>query len=292
MCMCSISHPLPRRLALALVGTIALTACDGTFTGDLASDMPGDPEIAEINTTLLGLEFEKSGGSTDTLEFTAGEPVDLMDFVDGTPMRVFTDEPLSSGTYTGVRLLFDDDADVTIVDTTGAEFAGTLAEGEFADLSFTVEDNDRSQESFTLALDLRRSLVFDDTTDDYTLTPVLRAVRSEDAADVGGTVDVDCPNGTTLAEGGAVYVFAGRDIVPDDLDGTGVEPYATTLVTVATGTTTDPQYRVRVLPPGQYTLAVTCRGDEDALDADDDLQFQRVRNVTLDDGESLDFDLD
>lgn len=279
------------KVALALVGTAALTACEGTFTGDLASDEPADPEIAEINTTLLGLEFEKSGGNTTTLEFRDGEPVDLMDFVTGTPMRVFTDESLSSGTYTGVRLLFDDDADVTVVDRADAEFAGTLAEGEFADLSFTVADDESSEESFTIALDLRRSLEFDDTTDEYTLTPVLRAVRTEKAAQVGGVVDVDCPSGTTLTDNGAVYVFAGRDVVPDDLDATGVEPYATTRIHADT-VTAPAQYDIRFLEPGEYTLAVTCRGDEDTLDVDDVLQFQRVSNVTLDDGESVVFDLD
>jgi hypothetical protein len=279
------------KLALALVGTVVLTACEGTFTGDLASDEPADPEIAEINTTLLGLEFEKSGGNTTTLEFTDGEPVDLMDFVTGTPMRVFTDESLPSGTYTGVRLLFEDEADVTVVDTANGEFAGTLAEGEFADLSFTVADDESSEESFTIALDLRRSLEFDDTTEEYTLTPVLRAVRSDKAAQVGGVVDVDCPSDTTLTENGAVYVFAGGDVVPDDIDGAGVEPYATTRIH-ADSTDTSAQYDVRFLEPGTYTLAVTCRGDEDTLGVDDVLPFQRVSNVTLDDGESVEFDLD
>jgi hypothetical protein len=281
---------LAARLAWVCIGTAILAGCEGTFTGDLASDEPADPDIAEINTTLLGLEFEKSGGNTTTLEFTDGEPVDLMDFVTGTPMRVFTDESMSSGTYTGVRLLFADDADVTVVDTADGEFAGTLAQGEFADLSFTVTDDERSEESFTIALDLRRSLEFDDATDEYTLTPVLRAVRTGQAARIGGVVDVDCPSGTTLTGNGAVYAFAGSDVVPDDLDGTGVEPYATTRIHAET-VTASAQYDLRFLAPGNYTLAVTCRGDEDTLGIDDVLPFQRVSNVTLDEGESVEFDL-
>jgi hypothetical protein len=284
---------LRRRLVVSAAVLVApwLGGCEGMFTADLAAEPPADPGIAEIRTTLLGLEFEKSGGSTETLEFRNGEPVNLFDMVAGTPMRLFTDEQLPSGSYTGVRLLFDDGADLTVVDTTGGEFEGSLVQGDFADVRFSVEDNERSSDSFTLTLDLRRSLTFDDSSDEYTLTPMLRATRTGDAAEIDGAVGVDCPTGTSLAQGGAVYVFAGEDVDPDDLDGVAPEPFASARVATndVTGT---PRYALRFLPAGDYTVALTCVGDEDALDEDDDLNFLRVANVAVDDGETVQVDLD
>ena len=86
--------------------------------------------------SLLGLEFELSGGGTRTLDFRDGEPVDLSTSSDGDPMRMFTDETLDAGDYTGVRLLFDGDFDATVVDTEGGEFPLTLQDGAFADVNF------------------------------------------------------------------------------------------------------------------------------------------------------------
>lgn len=52
------------------------------------------------------------------------------------------------------------------------------------------------------------------------LTPALRSVRTEVAAELSGTVEVSCPTDTTLSDGGAVCLF----------EGSGVEPYGTTRV--------------------------------------------------------------
>jgi hypothetical protein len=190
-----------------------------------------------------------------------------------------------------VRLVIDEDEDATVVDDTGAEFPVSLVDGPFVDVDFAVEDNRRSEEALTLTLDLRQSLAFDDDTDEYTLEPVLRSVRTENAASVSGTVGVECPSGTTLAEGGAVYLYSGSDLEPDDIDGTGVEPYATTRVRQDT-LGGDFTYDLRALPSGRYTLAFTCKGDADDLDQNEVLDFSQVQNVSLDSGESLELDLD
>jgi hypothetical protein len=274
---------------LALV--LLLAGCEGTFTNDLATEPPADPEIAEVRVGLLGLEFEASGGGTRTLDFRDAETVDLLELADGEPLRMFTDETLDAGTYTGVRLLFDDDVDAVVADTADQEFPLALEDGAYAPLDFQVEDDDRSSHAYTLTLDLRQSLSFDDGADDYTLVPVVRAVRSNRTADLSGGVDLDCGDGDSLEPGGAVYLFAGRDVTPDDLDGAGAEPYATTRVTpAAVGGVV--RYALRNLEPGDYTITVTCRGDVEALGRDDDLRFRGTRNVALESGESREVDLD
>lgn len=278
----------PRRLRTALLVIalgLVLAGCDARFTADLATDAPADPDISSVGVNVRGLEFRRDDGSNVTLEFRSGELVDLIDLQDGDPLRLFTDEQLPAGRYTGARLLFEEDEDENTVTAGNGEFPLLLANGDFAAVDFLVEDGERSQEKLTLMLDLRQSLSFDDRQDEYTLKPRLRAIRTDDAARIEGTVTVACPVGTSLATGGAIYLFSGADVKPDDLDGAGAEPLATTRV--VDPVIASPRYALRFVPAGNYTLALTCKGDEDVLGADDDLAFRNVANVQIDANEVL-----
>jgi len=267
------------RSAAALIAVL-LAGCEGRFSADLATDPPADPQINQLQVSLLGLELRRSDGATATLKFSAGEPVDLLDLTQGDPMRLFTGEELPAGQYTGVRLLFDEGMDATVVSTNGDVFPVLLSDGAFAQVDFTVEDDESSSELLTIMLDLRQSLRFDDVDDEYALTPLLRTVRTGDAALVQGAVSTTCPAGTTLILGGAVYAFAGADVTADDLDGATPEPYATTGV-VLNSDSGQFSYALRFLRAGDYTLALTCRGNEDELGADDQLEFGDGVNLTI-----------
>ncbi len=271
-------------LAAAALGLL-LGGCEANFTADLATDPPADPAITAVQVNLRGLEFRRSDGSTPTLKFNSGELVDLMDLRDGDPLRVFTDEQLPVGSYTGVRMLFDADEDDNAVAVGEDAFPLLLADGNFAELDFRVEDEESSRESVTLVLDLRQSLALHEADDEYTLTPRLRPTGTGDAARIEGNVTVTCPAGTSLATGGAVYLFEGRDVDPDDIDGAGVEPFATTAV-VDDGFGAF-RYALRFLPRGNYTIALTCRGEEDVVGESESLDFRNVGNLELDDGEVL-----
>ena len=288
----TLNSSLHRWMTAIALGTL-LAGCEGTFTVDLGTDGPADPAIADVQANLLGVELRKADSSVTTLEFRDSEPVDLRDLATAsTPLRLFTSETLPDGDYTGIRLLFDTTVDARVVDALGARFPLQLVAGNFAAVDFSVVEDERSSETLSLALDLRQSLAFDDGTDEYTLTPVLRSVRTADAAQVAGTVRVACPAGSTMLEDGAVYLYQGADVDPDDLDGAGAEPFATTRIVqdLASGGTLT--YSLRFLPAADYTLALTCQGDADALGASDGLEFNHTQNVSLDDGEALRLDLD
>lgn len=278
---------------LGALGLLALLAgCEGEVTMDLGTELPADPNITEVVADIRGLEFTKSSGGAETLEFRNSEQVDLIDLADDNGvLRLFTGEQLSEGSYTGVRLLFDEDrADDAFVSTSaGTQFPLNLADGEYAPLSFSVEDDDDSSESFTLLLDLRKSLSFDDDSDEYTLTPVMRTVDTSEMSRIEGNVSVTCPAGDTL-ERGAVYLFQNRDVTPDDIDGAGVEPFATAPIFTST-TGGGFFYALRYLPAGDYTLAVTCIGNDEEPSTDEDLEFRNVVNVDLDDRETITRDL-
>jgi hypothetical protein len=278
---------LPRLGALALLALLA--GCEGDVTVDMSTELPADPAVNQVLVNVRGLEF--TGGGNETLEFSDPQLLDLMDYAnDNNTFRMFTSEELSEGSYTGVRLLFDDDQDDAVVTLTdGTQFPLNVAAGDTASIDFEFEDNDRQSEAFTLMLDLRQSLSFDDGTDEYTLTPALRAVSTEDISTIQGDVSVTCPAGDTLAQG-AVYLFQGEDVTPDDLDNSGVEPFATAPVFTSNNNSSF-FYSLRVLPEGNYTLAVTCIGDDDDPASDQDLEFRNIVNIEVDAGESLDRDL-
>lgn len=277
----------------ALLTLVALLAgCQGEVTMDLGTELPSDPNINQVVANIRGLEFTTSGG-TETLEFSDSEPVDFIDLADDNGvLRLFTDEQLSEGNYTGVRLLFDEDlADDAFVSTgtEGTQFTLNLVAGDYAPLSFNVEDNDSSNESFTLLLDLRQSLSFNEDNDEYTLTPVMRAVSTEDMSRIEGNVSVNCPTGGEPGTG-AVYLYQGEDVTPDDIDGTDVEPFATApIFTGQDGSSFF--YALRYLPAGNYTMALTCIGNDEEPGEDQDLEFRNVVNVQLDDAETVTRDL-
>ena len=190
-------------------------------------------------------------------------------------------------------MLFDADVDAKVVDAAGATLPMQLAQGNFVAVDFSVEEDKRSTETLSLALDLRQSLAFDDATDEYTLTPVLRSVRTADAAQVSGTVSVASgPPGSTMLEDGAVYLYQGTSVDPDDLDGAGAEPFATTRIVRDPPSGVALTYALRFLPAADYTVALTCQGDTDALGESNDLVFSNVQNISRGDGESMTLNLD
>ncbi len=269
------------RWMLALAAGL-LAGCQGDITVDLTTTSGTSADVRQLVTGVLGLEFVKDDGSTETLEFKDSEPVNLIEFQDGDLLTLFTKEELPVGVYTGVRLLFDDDEDTDyLIDGAGAELKVIPTVGEYAAMDYTVEEDKTSNEALTLTLDIRQSLSFDEDANEYTLKPVLRSVRSDEASVIQGSVAVSCPLGTTLLEGGAVYLFQGEGVIPDDRDGGAPDPYATTalMFSALTGEFT---YRLLDLPEGDYTISATCNGDQENPVLDDVFSFRGTRNVQLD----------
>jgi hypothetical protein len=279
-----------RSLAGLSLLALVLAGCQGAVTADLATDPPADPQVSNVTVDVQGLEFERSDGTSKKLEFTTAQRLELIELdVNGDALRLFTDEALSEGSYTGVRLLLADDETGSVSRSDGTQYPLQIAEGDYARVNFTVEKDKASRENLALSLDLRRSLSFNTDDGEYTLTPQLRAAPAGTAARINGSVEQACPSGTSLDTGGAVYLFEGHDVEPDDI-GSGIEPYATTAVM---SSLFDSQftYALRFLPPGDYTIALTCNGNDDDPTANDDLTFVLAANVTLDDSEVLEQNL-
>ncbi len=285
--MAAVAAVLPRGRTAApfIAASVFASSCnDGelSLTADLAVDPPADVTIQEVVTPLLGLEFRKSDNSIVTLEFSDAEVTDLLDFTTGAPLRMFSDEELPEGTYNGVRLLFEqsDTNEPFVLDGTGAQVTMALTEGDYASIDLVVDEDDNSDESLTLTLDLRQSLSFNDDEDQYELSPVLRSVPTESAGEIRGVITTDCGSDV------AVYAFSGEEVEPDDIDLSGVEPFATAPVDPF-----DLSYVLVFLPEGDYTLAVVCNASDEDPITDEELDFESVTTVALEEGEALQQDL-
>ena len=209
-------------LGAAMLGLL-LGGCDGTLTADLSTDPPADTSIRNVQVNLLGLDFRKSDGTFNDagVQFgrtrrPGGSPGS------GIPCDCSRTKSLPAGSYTGVRLLFDEDVSENVVTDRDGDIPLVLADGAYAAVDFSVEDEQSSTEKLSLMLDLRQSLSYEKAKNRYTLTPALRSVSTDDAARIEGVVTVVCPLDPLLVPGEAVYLFAGTDVSPDDLDGAGV----------------------------------------------------------------------
>ncbi len=277
--------------ALAVLGSAALVGCEGTVTLDMQTTL-ADPALTGVIAEIEGVEFLSASGN-QTLLFDDPQRINLLQYVDGNLFRLFTDEQLPDGRYTGVRLLFDpDDEDDDVVTTIGGlEFELNNTVGAFADVAFTLDESESTSEDLVLTLDLRQSLSFDDGANVYTLTPVLRAVLPEETGEIFGRVTANCPGSGTLVEGGAAYLFAGRDRIPDDRDGLGEEPFLTTRVLIQGGVAAVPQFFFNYIPEGDYTIALTCNANEDDPLTNDELAFGSIENIEVTAEETLSHDL-
>lgn len=274
------THSPSSLLTLALApAAFLLAGCQGSVTLDLNADAPANPQVSSVPADIAGVEFQRADGGTEKLEFTSSLQTDLIDVMDNDAVRLFTDESLPEGSYTGVRLLVDENDGAEVLRFDGTRFPLRVAEATYAPVAINVTEDESTRESLALTLDLRRSLSFNTDDNEYTLTPALRVVRADEAGQISGSIATACPFGTSMQTGGAVYLFEGEDVEADDIGGAGTEPYATTAVITDFAQFT---YSLRFLPPGDYTLALTCNGNIDEPATDEDVTFIRAANVTVD----------
>lgn len=97
---------------------------------------------------------------------------------------------------------------------------------------------------------------------------------------IRGVVHEKLLSDSSCTGGNAVYVFEGRNAVPDDIDRIAADPvdYVIVKFDSASG---QYHYRITRLKASDYTLAFTCQAAEDNPDTDNYISFQSIRNVTV-----------
>ena len=277
-----------RRLVFAVLAVL-LAGCEPSFNVDLVVTPPADDD-AVVTVRLDGVELRKSGGDFEELTRSSTGEYRADGGTEPSPEDLLSGGDIDGGRYDAIRLLAADplgEVQRTSVPDEDLE-PGTVAAD--TPVSFSIDEDEDQTTSLTVVLDLVLSLSKNDDEPGFTLDPAIRAMKTDDAASVTGSIaavllaNPACSTGTAL-----VYAFKGLNVEPDERDGAGVEPFATARI-VRAGANTPGTYALDYLPRGPYTLAVTCEGqfENGRLPAEDeDIDFfDGAEEITLDEGEN------
>lgn len=288
--------PRSRLLPIALAAFLPLLAgCESSFDIELVTGPA--PEDTTVTVRLEGVDLRRIDGDleevrrNDVGEFTSQAGTE------DRPEDLVTNAKIDNGEYAGIRLRLADDAGtVEFTDDPDVVIeASDEAETRDAPVAFDFDEDDNDDIRVLVALDLVLSLSQDEPGGDVTLDPVIRAMESEDAASVGGTIPASRFDDDTCLEGTArVYAFVGTNVEPDERDGNEAEPIAVADI-VRADNNSEGTYQFRYMPPDDYTLAFTCEGEfENGIEPADDevIDFFEGADIRLDPGEDLTVDFD
>jgi hypothetical protein len=184
------------------------------------------------------------------------ETIDLLKQTAGASALLLDDVEVPAGKVNWVRLVLADEAGEIVLST--GTFPLTVPSGDQTGLKlnrgFMVPEDGEAK--IYIDFDVRKSIVENPhpVMPRYKLKPTLRLVQDNFGSIVG---EVDAALMDTTCLGGSVYIFAGADAEPDDIDRDEGDPITSTLVKLDAGSGTY-SYHVDFLIPGDYTLAFVC----------------------------------
>jgi hypothetical protein len=266
------------------------------------TDAPVD-SAAAVCVTITGIELnpDDSGWTEYPFEITdlsvkcdeATDHVNLLTLTEGTSIELL-DEDVGAGVYEVRLVLADDDGEGQFEhyiepDTGGVEelfIPSGSQTGLKLDSSIVVAAN--SPASYTIDFDVRQSVVLrgnPTNNNGYLLQPVLRLIDNTEAGTISEVITdttlltTDCSDDDPLTFN-IIYVFEGADATPDDYGSGGTEAVTTAVVNFD-GESGEYSYVTAPLVAGEYTIALTCNGDLEDVDVNDELQFKAISNVTV-----------
>lgn len=280
----------------------ALVACGGgggsgggsdgfSSTGELnlaITDAPVDGASA-VWVTITGMHIKRTESDSERSVTLNGADtinnelvVNLLDLTNGASAALFANS-VTSGEYQWIR--FDvEDACITFIDNPGScEPLILPAQDQLKTAgNFTVPANGIA--NITVDWDLRKAVV-QQGNGSYRLKPVLHLRNNAEVGAISGIIQGDdaiCGDG----EVAAVYVYSGT-VTPDDIDGTGVEPFASVKVVPKEDPEFDSFY-IGMLDPGTYTYAYTCDALLDDPEDDDNVLFYEAETAVVEIGDITD----
>src|SRR5882724_6529537 len=281
------------QIRLGLVGLLAasalgLGACGGSGgagTGPMklaVADAPVDGAQAVV-VKFTGIELTGDSGSPVTITFPQPKSIDLLN-QSGMASAVLFDQPIPAGSYGQIRVMVVADGDpgnsyITLSDGTmhGLRVPSGFETGLKLVSGFTVPSG--GVVDYTIDFDLRKAITCPaGQAPACTLKPAERLVDNTTVGNIQGVVDNTLvPTGCTPG----VYLYNGTVTAPEDMNSTAAssdtnQPLASK---VPVATSQPPYYyQFTFLPPGTYTVALTCQADLDNPDqADSAVTFNPLK---------------
>ncbi len=261
------------------------------------ADAPVD-DVAEVHVKIDAIWIKPSDGEAYELPLASGpQTLDLLAHSQDHAALLIDGASIAAGSYDwlamDVSATFDGVYDSYVMTQTGGQVELRVPSGRVRLVDgFDVAANQAVKLMFDW--DLRKGLVGPPGQPGYMLKPAFRVIDVSEYGVLRGTVALGTltatgdPNGCLADDanvdiGNVVYIFAGSDVAPDDVDGVDPDPIATAAVSQdANG---DYTYRT-LLAPGEYTVAFTCQAANDDPSTDEtggpkELQFVGTTNETV-----------
>jgi Domain of unknown function (DUF4382) len=287
------------KIAGLLAGAMSLLACSGSGggTGGTSTltvslmDAPVD-DVTAVNVEITALWLKGPGSAAKQLKMSQTPmKVNLLDLNDKNAAILIDGQAIDPGSYEwldmDVNADFDGVLDSFVVTKIGGQEELRVPSGRVRLVGgFDVAANQAVQLLFDW--DLRKGLVDPPGQPGFLLKPAFRVVDVHELGRLSGTVALATlnaagdPNGCladdpNLDVGNAVYVFAGPNITPDDIDGVDPDPVA--VIPVEPSSNGDYVYHT-VIAPGTYTIAFTCQAGNDNPDDGQSENIKFVAPVT------------
>lgn len=287
------------KIAGLAAGAMSLLACSGggggtsgpsTLTVSLM-DAPVD-DVTAVNVEITALWLKGPGSAAKQLKMSQTPmKVNLLDLNDKNAAILIDGQAIDPGSYEwlemDVNADFDGALDSFVVTKIGGQEELRVPSGRVRLVGgFDVAANQAVQLLFDW--DLRKGLVNPPGQPGFLLKPAFRVVDVRELGKLSGTVALATLNATgdpngcladdpNLDVGNAVYVFAGANITPDDIDGVDPDPVA--VIPVEPSSTGDYIYHT-VIAPGTYTIALSCQAGNDNPDDGQSENIKFVAPVT------------
>ncbi len=295
---------LKKALAMSILSVpmFAMTGCGGDNASTSENPNPSTSAVpfslaltdgpvdsaTKVVIELTGVSIKQKGAEDIVVEYETPRSINLLDLQDGVVTDLISGFELEPGDYNGIHLhinaVKDDvlDSFVEFEDGTILELQleGKADHGLHITKPFTIVEDEPAE--FTIDFDLRKSLKFGEEDEYVTLKPHLHLVHNHHAGHLHGDLDSAlvaelCADPSI--ELGAVYVFAGANAVPTDVNGSESDPVASALVKLAPKG--EYHYHVGFLEAGEYTVAYTCDAASDNPEEVNELTFAVLEPVTI-----------
>jgi hypothetical protein len=273
------------------------TATTGTGTGFFELDITDAPvdDAAEVVIVFDGIEIKTIQGDALILSLVPARRINLLQYRDGETLNLLEQTRLRAEEYEWIRLRIraqenlQDGSYIRLRD--GRQFPLFIPSGAETGLKlqrrFTVAEGGITR--LLIDFDLRKSLVMPPgQAPNWILRPSMRLMDRLRTGTLEGEIDLvelaanfDLPRSACDA---GLYLFAGADQNPDDMDGDpadGADPVVYLPLDPAREQTRA-TYRIHYLETGPYTLALTCRFGVDVdPSVSEDGQGFVTRNITV-----------
>jgi hypothetical protein len=251
-------------------------------------DAPVDG-VTAVHVRITGILLKPESGPALPLTLVNGpRTVNLLELTDTNAAILVDDAPIEPGRYEwlamDVAAEHDNVMDSYVMTATGGQEELRVPSGRVRLVSgFDIPVNQATR--FLFDWDVRSGLVDPPGLPGYLLKPAFRMLEVTAYGALSGTVAAETitmaanacnTDDANLDLGNVVYVFAGSNVTPDDIDGTD-DPVATADVIPVNGIYS---YRV-ALTPGDYTVAFTCQAADDEPETNETIAFLPAVNVVM-----------